>query len=220
MDLSRVIAISGKPGLYRLISQTRNGFVVEDLDKGKKVSIAANYNVSLLDNVAIYGVAQEYPLAEVFFRIYKKENGGEAIDHKSSGAELRAYMEQVLPEYDDSRVYDSDLKKLFQWYNILQSKGLLNIDLVAVEAAMAAQQAEIEAAQAEVVAEEVVAEKVVEEKPKKKAAPKKAKVEGEVAEKPAKKAAAPKKAKVDGEVAEKPAKKTAAKKTTKKKTEE
>ena len=197
MDLSRVIAISGKPGLYRLVSQTRNGFIVEDLDKGKKVSIAANYNVSLLDNVAIYGVSQEYPLAEVFFRIYKKENGGEAIDHKSSGAELRAYMEQVLPEYDDSRVYDSDLKKLFQWYNILQSKGLLNIDLAAVEAAIAAQQAEMEAAQA--------TEEVVEEKPKKKA--------------PAKKAA-PKKAKAEGEAEEKPAKKTAAKKTTKKKTEE
>lgn len=204
MDLSRVIAISGKPGLYRLVSQTRNGFVVEDLDKGKKVSIAANYNVSLLDNVAIYGVSQEYPLAEVFFRIYKKENGGASIDHKLSGAELRAYMEQVLPEYDDSRVYDSDLKKLFQWYNILQSKGLLNIDLAAVEAAIAAQQAEIEAAQATEVATEEVA---VEEKPKKKA--------------PAKKAA-PKKAKAEGdaEAEAKPAKKTAAKKTTKKKTEE
>ena len=71
MDLSRVIAISGKPGLYRLISQTRGGFVVEDLEKGKKISIASNYNVSLLDNVAIYGVSQEHPLAEVFFRIYK-----------------------------------------------------------------------------------------------------------------------------------------------------
>ena len=198
MDLSRVIAISGKPGLYRLVSQTRNGFVVEDLDKGKKVSIAANYNVSLLDNVAIYGVSQEFPLAEVFFRIYKKENGGEAINHKSSGAELRAYMEQVLPEYDDSRVYDSDLKKLFQWYNILQSKGLLNIDLAAVEAAIAAQQAEA-------VQVEVATEEVVEEKPKKKAPTKKA---------------APKKAKAEGDAEEKPAKKTAAKKTTKKKTEE
>jgi len=194
MDLSRVIAISGKPGLYRLVSQTRNGFVVEDLDKGKKVSIAANYNVSLLDNVAIYGVSQEFPLAEVFFRIYKKENGEATIDHKSSAAELRAYMEQVLPEYDDSRVYDSDLKKLFQWYNILQSKGLLNIDLAAVEAAIAAQQAELEATQTEVATEEVV-----EEKPKKKAAPKKAKA---------------------ADTEEKPAKKTAAKKTTKKKTEE
>ncbi len=169
MDLSRVIAISGKPGLYRLVSQTRGGFVVEDLEKGKKISIASNYNVSLLDNVAIYGVSQEFPLAEVFFRIYKKENGGETIDYKTSGAELRKYMEEVLPEYDDSRVYDSDLKKLFQWYNILHKNGLLNIDLAAVEAAMAAQQAQ-EAPVAEVEATEEV---VVEEKPKKKAPAKK-----------------------------------------------
>lgn len=175
MDLSRVIAISGKPGLYRLVSQTRGGFVVEDLDKGKKISIASNYNVSLLDNVAIYGVSQEYPLAEVFFRIYKKENGGETIDHKSSGSELRAYMEEILPEYDESKVYDSDLKKLFQWYNILHSKGLIEIDLAAVEAALLQQQT-AEQATNEVVeteAEVVKEEKVVEAKPKKKAAPKK-----------------------------------------------
>ncbi|MFV0151186.1 DUF5606 domain-containing protein [Empedobacter falsenii] len=187
MDLSRVIAISGKPGLYRLISQTRGGFVVEDLEKGKKISIASNYNVSLLDNVAIYGVSQEFPLAEVFFRIYKKENGGETIDHKSSGTELRKYMEEVLPEYDDSRVYDSDLKKLFQWYNILHKNGLLNIDLAAVEAAMAAQQAQ-EAPVVETPAEEVVAE----EKPKKKAPAKKAADKKDVEEKPAKKTAAKK----------------------------
>ena len=187
MDLSRVIAISGKPGLYRLISQTRGGFVVEDLEKGKKISIASNYNVSLLDNVAIYGVSQEYPLAEVFFRIYKKENGGETVDHKVSGAELRKYMEEVLPEYDDSRVYDSDLKKLFQWYNILHKNGLLNIDLAAVEAAMAAQQAQ-EAPVVETPAEEVVAE----EKPKKKAPAKKAADKKDAEEKPAKKTAAKK----------------------------
>lgn len=171
MDLSRVIAISGKPGLYRLVSQTRGGFVVEDLDKGKKISIASNYNVSLLDNVAIYGVSQEYPLAEVFFRIYKKENGGETIDHKSSGSELRAYMEEILPEYDESKVYDSDLKKLFQWYNILHSKGLIEIDLAAVEAAMAQQEVETPQPTEETVIETVA--EVVEEKPKKKAAAKK-----------------------------------------------
>jgi hypothetical protein len=188
MDLSRVIAISGKPGLYRLISQTRGGFVVEDLEKGKKISIASNYNVSLLDNVAIYGVSQEYPLAEVFFRIYKKENGGETIDHKTSGAELRKYMEEVLPEYDDSRVYDSDLKKLFQWYNILHKNGLLNIDLAAVEAAMAAQQAQ--EAPVEAATEEVATE----EKPKKKAPAKKPAAKKDAEEKPAAKKPAAKKA--------------------------
>ena len=125
MDLTKIISISGKPGLFKLISQAKGGFIVEDLDKGKKTSISAHNNVSLLENVAIYGVSEEYPLKEVFAKIYTKENGGPAISHKESGANLRKYIEEVLPEYDESRVYDSDLKKLFQWYNILQAKGLV-----------------------------------------------------------------------------------------------
>jgi len=125
MDLTKIIAISGKPGLYKLISQAKGGFIVEDLDKGKKTSISAQNNVSLLENVAIYGVSEEFPLKEVFTRIYNKENGEPAISHKESGASLRKYMEAILPEYDESRVYDSDLKKLFQWYNILQAKSLV-----------------------------------------------------------------------------------------------
>ncbi len=125
MDLTKIIAISGKPGLFKLVSQAKGSFIVEDLDKGKKTSISAHNNVSLLENVAIYGVSEEYPLKEVFTKIYEKENGGACIGHKESGANLRKYMEEILPEYDESRVYDSDLKKLFQWYNILQAKGLV-----------------------------------------------------------------------------------------------
>lgn len=128
MDLTKIISISGKPGLFKLVSQVKAGFIVEDLDKGKKTTISAQNNVSLLENVAIYGVSEEFPLKEVFKKIFEKENGGLTISHKESGAKLRAYMEEVLPEYDESRVYDSDLKKLFQWYNILQLKGLLSLD--------------------------------------------------------------------------------------------
>jgi len=175
MDLTKIISISGKPGLFKLISQAKGGFIVEDLDKGKKTSISAHNNVSLLENVAIYGVSEEFPLKEVFTRIYNKENGGAAINHKESGASLRKYIEEVLPEYDESRVYDSDLKKLFQWYNILQAKGLVTPEPEVEEAP-------------EAVAEEATAE----EKPKKakKAAPKKE--EGEE-KKPAKKTAKAKK---------------------------
>ncbi len=145
MDLTKIISISGKPGLYKLISQAKGGFIVEDLDKGKKTSISAQNNVSLLENVAIYGVSEEFPLKDVFTKIYNKENGGACISHKESGASLRKYMEEVLPEYDESRVYDSDLKKLFQWYNILQAKGLVT---------------------PEPETEEVAAEETPEEKPK------------------------------------------------------
>lgn len=150
MDLTKIISISGKPGLYKLISQAKGGFIVEDLDKGRKTSLSAQNNVSLLENVAIYGVAEEFPLKEVFTRIYNKENGGPAIDHKESGAKLRKYIEEVLPEYDEARVYDSDLKKLFQWYNLLHAKGLITPEVE-------------ESAIEDAVIEEVVAE----EKPKK-----------------------------------------------------
>lgn len=133
MDLTKIISISGKPGLYKLVSQTKGGFIVEDLDKGKKTSISAQYNVSLLDNVAIYGISEEFPLKDVFTKIYEKENGGPAISHKGSGAELRTYIQEILPDYDEDRVYDSDLKKLFQWYNILQDKGLVTPETEEVE---------------------------------------------------------------------------------------
>ena len=99
MDLSRVIAISGKPGLYRLISQTRGGFVVEDLEKGKKISIASNYNVSLLDNVAIYGVSQEFPLAEVFFRIYKKETTTNLLEQNCVNIWKKFYQNMTIQEF-------------------------------------------------------------------------------------------------------------------------
>lgn len=126
MKIDKVIAISGKPGLYHLISQTKSGFIAENLDDEKKTNVPASYNVSLLSNVAIYTTTEEVPLAEVFRKIYDKENGGETINHRSPEVELRNYMEEVLPDYDKSRVYHSDLKKLFQWYNILLRKELLS----------------------------------------------------------------------------------------------
>lgn len=128
MDLTKIISISGKPGLYKLISQVKGGFIVEDLDKGKKMAISTQSNVSLLENVAIYGISEEFPLKDVFAKIFVKENGGSTVSHKESGATLRAYIKEILPEYDEDRVYDSDLKKLFQWYGILQSKGLLSLE--------------------------------------------------------------------------------------------
>ncbi len=125
MNLEKIISISGKPGLYQLISQAKGGFIAQNLLNGKKTSIPATYNVSLLSNVAIYTVNDEVPLEEVFEKIADKENKGKAISHKASEKELRNYMSEVLPDYDATRVYKSDLKKLFQWYNILADQGLL-----------------------------------------------------------------------------------------------
>lgn len=117
------MAISGKPGLYELKTQTRTGFLAQSLADGKTLSVSARHNVSLLSEIAIYTLSEEVPLAEVFEKISNKENGGEAISHKSSKDELEAYFFEVLPDYDEDRVYASDIKKVVQWYNLLQKNG-------------------------------------------------------------------------------------------------
>ncbi len=124
MSLDKILAISGKPGLYELKTQTRSGFLAESLLDGKKLSVSMRHNVSVLSEIAIYTFSEEVPLREIFSKIFEKENGGQAINHKESKNKLEAYFSEILPDYDEDRVYVSDMKKVFQWYNILQSKGL------------------------------------------------------------------------------------------------
>jgi len=123
MKLDKVMSISGKPGLYELKAQTRGGFVAESMLDGKKITVNLRHNVSLLSEIAIYTYTEEIPLREVFQKIKEKENGGEAINHKESKAKLEDYFREVLPEYDEDRVYASDIKKIVQWYNLLIEKG-------------------------------------------------------------------------------------------------
>ena len=125
MQLEKIISISGKPGLYRLVSQLKNGFIIEDITSKKKVSIGNSSQVSLLDNIAMFTFETEVPLFSVFENIAKEYNFEETIPHKSSEEELRSFMEKALPGYDTERVYVSDIKKLAQWYNILQKAGFI-----------------------------------------------------------------------------------------------
>lgn len=124
MSLEKILAISGKPGLYQLKNQTRSGFLAESLLDGKKISVSARHNVSLLSEIAIYTLTEEVPLREVFKKIAKKEDGAEAINHKVSKDELEEYFFNVLPDYDEERVYASDIKKVVQWYNLLHKNGM------------------------------------------------------------------------------------------------
>lgn len=124
MSLEKILSISGKPGLYELKSQTRSGFLAESLLDGKKISVSGRHNVSLLSEIAIYTLTEEVPLKAVFSKISEKENGGQAINHKSSKDELEEYFFEVLPDYDEDRVYASDIKKVVQWYNLLQKNGI------------------------------------------------------------------------------------------------
>ena len=125
MSLEKILAISGKPGLYELKTQTRNGFVAESLSDGKKISVSLRHNVSLLSEIAIYTYTEEIPLGDVLEKVKEKENGAAtSINHKESKAVLTNYFSEVLPDYDQDRVYPSDIKKVIQWYNLLHSKGM------------------------------------------------------------------------------------------------
>lgn len=125
MNLDKILAISGKPGLYVLKVQTRTGFVAESLLDGKKITVNLKSNVSLLSEISIYTYEGEKPLTEVMQRIAVKENKDQALSHKEDNAKLTAYFKEILPEYDEERVYPSDIKKVLNWYNMLQAKGLV-----------------------------------------------------------------------------------------------
>lgn len=124
MSLEKVLSIAGKPGLYKLKTQTRTGFLAESLMDGKTINVSGRHNVSLLSEIAIYTLTEEVPLREVFKKISEKEDGKETINHKSSKEELEEFFFGVMPDYDEDRVYASDIKKVVQWYNMLVKNGL------------------------------------------------------------------------------------------------
>lgn len=126
MDLSKVLSISGKPGLYKVISQTKSGALVESFIDKKRIPVFATEKMSSLSDISIFTTTQDIPLKDVFKAIYDKEKGGKCVDPKSSSDILKKYMEEILPDYDKDRVYVSDMKKLFNWYNLLIEENYLN----------------------------------------------------------------------------------------------
>ncbi len=125
MDLSGLISIAGMSGLYKVIAQTKNGLIVESLIDKKRVQAFSTHKISALEDVSIYSTGDDVPLKDVFQKIYEKEKGGACIDHKSADAELKKYFKVAFAEYDEERVYVSDIKKVLNWYNSLQKDGLL-----------------------------------------------------------------------------------------------
>ena len=128
MSLDKILAIAEKPGLFKLVTQTRTGFVAESLIDGKRVAVNLRSNVSILSEIAIYTLTEEVPLKDVFKKIRTKEVGKEtSIGHKESRDVLEEYFFDVLPDYDEDRVYPSDIKKVIRWYNLLHKNNLLNL---------------------------------------------------------------------------------------------
>jgi Domain of unknown function (DUF6852)/Domain of unknown function (DUF5606) len=129
MNLKETLAISGHSGLFKFVSQSRNGIVVESFADKKRSFIPATTKVSSLDDIAVYTSDKEIALKDVFKSIFEKESGGKALDTKTASIdELKKYMEKILPEYDRDRVYVSDIKKMFTWYNILHENNLLTFE--------------------------------------------------------------------------------------------
>jgi hypothetical protein len=128
MGLEKVLAIAGKPGLYKLVTQTRGGFIAESLLDKKRMSIGVQQNVSVLSEIAIYTLAEEVPLVKVLGTIKIKENGAPtSVKANDSNDKLEEYFFDILPDYDEDRVYVSDIKKVIKWYNLLQEHNMLDL---------------------------------------------------------------------------------------------
>lgn len=127
MDLSKILAISGKPGLFQMLSQAKTGFIVESLTDGKRFPVFAHERVSTLEEISIFSTGDEdLPLKEVFRKMFGKTSGNPGPDVKADADELKAFFQDAIPEYDPERVYVSDMKKAIAWYNLLLEKSLLD----------------------------------------------------------------------------------------------
>ncbi len=160
MNVEKILAISGKPGLYELKVQTRSGFVAESMIDGKRITVGLKSNVSLLTEISMYTHTEEKPLVEILRAIAVKENEGPTISHKEDNAKLLTYFKEIVPNYDEERVYPSDIKKVLNWYNTLQAKGMVSKEEPIIENAESVK---------EQVVEEVKAKKETTDKPKAKA---------------------------------------------------
>ena len=121
MDLKNLMAISGKPGLYRLINPGKNSVIVENIETEKRMPTYATQRISTLEEISVFTKEEDIPLKEVLIRIHEKENGEQLINLKDwTDATLREYFTDVMPDHDPLRVYVSDIRKMMSWYNLLK----------------------------------------------------------------------------------------------------
>jgi len=128
MDLSKIMSVSGKSGLFLSIGQTKNGLIVESLVDKKRFPVYVSDKVSSLADISVFTNDKDLPLKEIFKKISEKENMQTCIDSKSDDKKIKAYFEEILPDYDKERVYVSDMRKMLSWYNLLQSLKMLSFE--------------------------------------------------------------------------------------------
>jgi hypothetical protein len=129
MDLSKIMAISGKPGLHMMLSQTKTGLIVESLTDAKRFPVFAHERVSSLKEISIFSTGEEdIPLQDVFKKFFTKLEGKPAPDPSSDSRIIREFFGEAVPEYDPERVYVSDMKKALGWYNLLLEKNMMEFE--------------------------------------------------------------------------------------------
>jgi hypothetical protein len=127
MNLEGIINVAGKPGLYKVVSQGNNTVIIESLIDKKKSPLYSKNQANTLDEIGIYTYDDTKPLSEIFDDIAKITDLKQAMSHKSSANNLTAFFREILADYDEERVYISDIKKVIQWYNSLQAAGLIEL---------------------------------------------------------------------------------------------
>lgn len=146
--INKILSIAGRPGLFKLVSQGKNMLIVESLSNGKRTPAYAHDKVVSLGDIAIYTAEGDIPLFDVFESI-KEKNDGKPVDVKAIGGdkEIRAYFGEILPHFDEERVYTNDIKKVFSWYNQLIAAGVTEFkdnEIAEDQAAEAAEKADEE----------------------------------------------------------------------------
>ena len=129
MELKDILAISGQPGLFRFVAQSRNGFIVESLLDGKRTNASASSRISALTEISMFTEGEDIPLAEVFTKMYEYTKGEQGPSTKESNDRLKEFFGVVIPDYDRERVHASDIKKAIAWFNLLVSAGMTKFEL-------------------------------------------------------------------------------------------
>lgn len=129
MELREIMAISGQPGLYKYIAQSRNGVIVESLLDGKRMNASSTSRVSSLTEISMFTEGEDIALAEVFTKMYAATGGKVALSAKESPEKLKAFFAEAVPDYDRERVHVSDIKKAISWFNLLVEAGFTEFKL-------------------------------------------------------------------------------------------
>lgn len=125
-DLSKILSITGKPGLYRMVAQAKTGVIVESLIDGKRFQAFTHDKVSSLEEISVFTDTEDKPLREILKTIKEKTEGGKAPDPKADNQKLKEFFETIMPNYDRDKVYVSHMKKIYAWYNLLHEKEMLD----------------------------------------------------------------------------------------------